>query len=314
MIGRDAHIILIALAATVGGLVAYMLPLSLFELGLAPPLGGSARAVLVVAGMVFCALLVTLFLRRDNGQRPAGKQKGSIMSFIFSRLASLARGRRRKAPASPENLPDRVVSTETPMLRRSDAHPDAPARSPLSARRDLGEESLPPVDEVEAAEWEEVVEQPQAGPVGQGDGEPALPHAPEPLPWNLIEQEMSRMTSGDPGDQPLGHAGDAARAEDQEEKPSVAGSPHAAMVAEETPAHPAAADDRPSIRQLVDRLEQGLLRKRAARSGKAEAQGASAEMAEQPQTNGHADAAASLSDENLQRALAALRPDGTRRR
>ncbi|MGE4430837.1 MAG: hypothetical protein AB7E05_08885 [Sphingobium sp.] len=345
---RDANIILIALAAVGGGVVAYVLPLSLFETGLAtiglserfpalaPPLGDTAQALLIGAGALVCALLAALFLPWDGSKRPEGQQKGSAMSFIFSRLAALTRGRRRKGPPSLEHRLDMIVPTETPVLRRSDAHPDAPARSPLFARRDLGEDALPPVDEVdqdvEAAEWEEVVEPPQAAqPAWEDERELPVPRAPEPLPWNLIEQEMSRILGGEAREQPHDMTDEGPHAGDSD--PSIPVPPPStmqagAMQADEPAAQGPAVDDRPSIPQLVDRLEQGLRRKRAqadilrqadaaaasvAASAIVEPQGATPEShspAAQFPATGQADEAASLSDEDLQRALAALRANG----
>jgi hypothetical protein len=105
----------------------------------APPLGLKAR--LVLAG--FAGLMAAgagAWLRRapdaDDGRDDApgheeqGRDKDAVgaktMGFAFSKLTALARG--RAAPA---------IASDTPSLRRADAHPDAPPRPPIFASRDF---------------------------------------------------------------------------------------------------------------------------------------------------------------------------------
>lgn len=97
----------------------------------APPLGLKAR--LIMAGFAgLMAVGIVGLTRRDSGvpaledetgraKRVQGARK---MGFAFSKLTALARGR-----AAPE--PD------MPVLRRADAHPDAPSRPPIFASRDF---------------------------------------------------------------------------------------------------------------------------------------------------------------------------------
>ena len=78
-----------------------------------PPLGTTARITLAVTGALgtfFAAFLLLRWLDRF-GSRPSPRV------------------------AAPES--------ESPRLRRRDAHPDAPARRPISATRDLGEPAPP---------------------------------------------------------------------------------------------------------------------------------------------------------------------------
>ncbi|MCI4591416.1 hypothetical protein MOK15_15125 [Sphingobium sp. BYY-5] len=101
----------------------------------APPLGLTAR--LSLAG--FAALLAVGLagvMRRDSRhgddgieeERRAWRAQGARkMSFAFSKLTALARGRAMS-----------MAEPEMPVLRRADAHPDAPPRLPIFASRDFG--------------------------------------------------------------------------------------------------------------------------------------------------------------------------------
>ena len=77
----------------------------------APPLGLTARAAIGVAGAIATFALVFALLR------------------LLDRTGLDAPRRKRDAEPVDEN----------PRLRRRDLHPDAPARRPISATRDLGE-------------------------------------------------------------------------------------------------------------------------------------------------------------------------------
>jgi len=120
----------------------------------------------------------------------------------------------------------------------------------------------------------------------------APPRAPEPLPWNLIEQEMSRILNG-------GRPHAESPAADEEEAPEIATAIYAGDdEAEFPPSAPPAS--LPTIQQLVDRLERGLHRKKLARAGEGRQGGEQA---------GHdgSSVGAGPAGEDLQRALAALR-------
>ncbi len=268
---RDANLILIALAAFGGGGVAAVLPLSLVEMVLTtsglsetvptftPPLGDTARSLLIGIATIVCGGLIALFLPwgKDGRQFP-GEKKERGMSFIFSRLAFFIRGRKEQAPEGLEKQTDSHSPAEVPLLRRSDTHPDAPARPPLLARRDLGEEALPQSD-IPAAELEKVSKDASlssSSPAGErveAKSAEHLPPAPEPLSWTLIEQEMSRLLSGaklriDSGGS---HAGED-------------GGPLAATVEAFGKSDDATDPSlpQPTIEELLERLERGLQRKR----------------------------------------------------
>ncbi|HVI99777.1 MAG TPA: hypothetical protein VM657_12010 [Sphingomonas sp.] len=79
----------------------------------APPLGITARMALILAGGAGVTALLWAGLYLAVGTR--------ALALTFG-------GERAEADAD-----------EVPVLRRADAHPDAPARRPISAARDLGE-------------------------------------------------------------------------------------------------------------------------------------------------------------------------------
>ena len=105
-----------------------------------PPLGATARAVLVLLGAGGLGAIAWLGLFLLFGDRP--------VSF----------GR------------DSEAKDSAPTIRRADAHPDANPRRPLSAARDLPPPSV--AREIEDAEFEPVVEPaPQPEPAGLAPGE-----------------------------------------------------------------------------------------------------------------------------------------------
>ena len=87
----------------------------------APPLGVTARIALILAG-------------------------GAGVTAILWAGLTLAVGTRALALTFGSGAEE---ADEVPVLRRADAHPDAPARRPISAARDLGEpiEEVPPIVE-----------------------------------------------------------------------------------------------------------------------------------------------------------------------
>ncbi|NWK95118.1 hypothetical protein DM806_05445 [Sphingobium lactosutens] len=135
-----------ALAGTAAAIALISVPVGLLETivassGLsevlpaaAPPLGMAARLSLAgFAGLL--AVGIVGIMRRDpqhadddieeegRSERAQGARK---MGFAFSKLTALARGR-----ATP------LAEPAAPVLRRADAHPDAPPRPPIFASRDF---------------------------------------------------------------------------------------------------------------------------------------------------------------------------------
>ncbi|MGK2910005.1 MAG: hypothetical protein ACSLE1_09460 [Sphingobium sp.] len=105
----------------------------------APPLGFTARAVMAgFAGLLGTGVSLSLIPRSITGHQDK-KEAGppvngeSIMGFALSKLTSLARGRGRTKS-------DIDAADAVPVLRRADAHPDAPARRPIFASQDFDTE------------------------------------------------------------------------------------------------------------------------------------------------------------------------------
>ncbi|TNE45581.1 MAG: hypothetical protein EP321_05575 [Sphingomonadales bacterium] len=251
---RDANLILVAMGAFGGGAIMLSLPLELFERvtekaglsvlvpTLAPPLGLTEHMLFAAMGAVLCALLVASILPWSRPGRADGTGGGTVMSVLFSKIASFTRGGSGKNNACLEPYDELNGGDAAPVLRRSDAHPDAPARAPLFARRDLGGEALPPV----ADGFDEPSEMGMLAMMASMYERPSsavrditglsMPRAPEPLPWELIEQEMNRVLKG---------------AQFHAQPDVMEGDP--ADVTEEA---------EPRIADLADRLEKGLTRRR----------------------------------------------------
>jgi len=246
---QHANAILTALAAFGGSVVAYSIPVRLYEVVLsttgfseilpaaAPPLGGNARMLIVIAIGLLSAGIVAALL--PGGKPAAGStSKGTYMSFVFARLGTLVRGRKPTEQDGVEEL--RLIESEQHVvLRRSDAHPDAPPREPLSARRDLGEEALPPVIRDEGGDGPQTA---VPEPIVRDITGQAMPRAPEPLPWEDIQAEMDRLLH-------VARERDAAFARYDDIVPADQG--------DDDP------EREPTITELADRLERGLARRRA---------------------------------------------------
>lgn|GEM_PF-5786065 len=239
---RDANAILIAFAGMGGAIVAYSVPTSLYELAFSssgiselitaarPPLGNTAHALIIIGSAIACAAIVASILPKGRVSR-RDTEKGNIMTFAFSKLVALARGGTKsdKTPLNFDDSPPLYEADPAPVVRRSDAHPDAPPRSPVFARRELGAEALPPVQDV-ANDTHYASE-----PIVEDITGLSMPRAPEPLPWEKIEQEMDRLLAGArlPG---TGQAIGAGKGD---------------------------AMSLPSIPELAERLERGLAKRRA---------------------------------------------------
>lgn len=277
---RDAHAILIALAAIGGAGAGALVPADMLELasrisGLdqifpaaAPPLGETARLAfsgLTGAGAAGLAALLSPLKARANPK----DTEDSNMTFMASTFAGLFR-RKSKYSELTDDMPAAEPEIElAPSVRRADAHPDAPPRAPLMVSRDLAGEASPLVDE-----------EPRGTIVEDITGL-SMPRAPEPLPWEAIESEMGRLLEN-VRFRPVDPAPTALKGEAE-----------------------AAAE--PTIRDLTERLERGIARRRAeelAAASQPEAQVPEEEVMPAPQTS--AGELASQSPD-LDAALAALR-------
>jgi hypothetical protein len=138
---KGRGIAIMALGGLAAALLVLWIPVGLIEMvvassGLsetlpsaAPPLGLKARLLLAGFAALMAVGLMGVMRRQDRPAEQQGRrlrvQGASKMGFAFSKLTALARG--RSAP----------VDRDAPLLRRADAHPDAPARAPIFASRDF---------------------------------------------------------------------------------------------------------------------------------------------------------------------------------
>lgn len=137
---------MVALAGISVAVVMWLMPVGLVEQGVAssglseawpaaaPPLGSKARLLLCgfAALMTMGAIMMT---RRERPLAAAGQNDGErdwraegarLMGFAFTKLSAFAKGRSMPPMES------------APTVRRADAHPDAPVRTPIFASRDFG--------------------------------------------------------------------------------------------------------------------------------------------------------------------------------
>jgi hypothetical protein len=224
--GRAFDAGLAALAALSAGFVAFAMPESLFSslieatplprlvAAAQPPLGDTARFIVVGA-----SALVTF-------------------AAIWALMAALDRFPARRSPAV---APD----AEAPRLRRADAHPDAPARRPLFAVRDLGE----------PLELEELAEPPAAEAPAEEAGH-------RPLPAFLIPQGETPAPEPQAEAQPEPEAAPEPEPEPEPEARSDPEPPALSELAAQLPEAGSRTDQ--SLSQLVNRIEFGLSRKRQA--------------------------------------------------
>jgi hypothetical protein len=235
---RDAHIILVALAGLGGAGAGALFPVDMLELGsrasglaqavpaAAPPLGDTARGLFIgIAGLGTAGLAALISPWR--GRIPHKNTRDRDMTFMETALGGLFR-RRAKRVEHVEAAPDEHQEVELPpSVRRADAHPDAPPRAPLMVSRDLGNG------------FSSLIEEEPRGPIVEDITGLALPRAPEPLPWEAIETEMSRLL-------------DHVRFRPVENAPHI-----------QEPESTAPAATEPTIRDLTDRLERGIARRRS---------------------------------------------------
>ena len=141
-----------------------------------------------------------------------------------------------------------------PRVRRRDVHPDAPSRRPISAARDFGEPA-PPEMFRPVPIWLDEAE-PVAAPAFEPEPEPV--HEPEPVADLLPEPEPVFAPEPEP----------VAVTPEPEPEPEVVAEPEpepVALVEPEPTPEPAPdtqAEMPTSIAALMERLEQGLVRRR----------------------------------------------------
>jgi hypothetical protein len=250
-----------ALAAVSVGFVAFAMPANLFDGAIAatglpsvlsaaqPPLGSTARLLVVVVAAIATFALVFALLRLLD-------RRG-----IVAPTRAPARARMREVLGEAEEV-------EGPRLRRADHHPDAPARRPILAGSELGEPNLArpypqrrapepepmpepepePEPEIAEAKWEaldEVVEpeiesqpEPEAAIEPEFIPEPEPVAAPAPVADSSISDLVARLERGLERRQHI---------EDAEAAPETSARPD--------PAAPGAA---PTVPQRDDRLRSAI--------------------------------------------------------
>ena len=314
--GRTTRI----LAGIGAGLALLSMPVGLIEMlvassGLseawpaaAPPLGMKARLLIALfAGLMAAALAGILVRDRGDGAEVKDEERGDEatqgaekMGFAFSRLTALARGR----SAQP-------IDDMAPSLRRADAHPDAPARTPIFASRDFGGlDIFPRVDAggrrglVSGGDMRDPA--PVASPGFSAPVTPVIADAPLPAGEELAP-EPAFLRPAAPMPQP-------------EEAPLVAQQPEPSVEQPAAPlpvaaALPAAPTQGLSVRELTERLERGLsLRSRSPAAAPARSSAAViADMAVASPVPVRASVAEDT-DEALRAALGALRSMAARAR
>ncbi|MCM8729489.1 hypothetical protein ACFO8O_00710 [Hephaestia sp. GCM10023244] len=171
----------------------------------APPLGITARMGLILAGGAGVTALLWAGLYLAIGTR--------VLALTFG-----------------GDCPER---DELPVLRRADAHPDAPARRPISAARDLGEPTI--VDEPAGRDLPDDLDQPLAA----FDPQAILAVPAEPVRPVAALAHIKRPQVFDPGD----------RFDTFVLAPQVVSAPPVRPRPEAT------------IHALLDRLEQGMSRR-----------------------------------------------------
>ncbi|SCW56378.1 hypothetical protein SAMN02927924_01385 [Sphingobium faniae] len=215
----------------------------------APPLGMTARLGLALFAALMAIGIIGVMRRegrllalehegRSDGVRGAGK-----MGFALSRLTAFARRRERSSDRFGE-----------PVLRRADAHPDAPARAPIFASRDF--DGLDIFGRNKTSRPVEVEEDAQALAQEAGALGLTLPNGSEPLSGEELPESGGLPLSGgavpmeeaDFSEEPAEETGSFAVAEAQEE-------PVIFCPAETTPV---SSIERLSITELTARLERGL--------------------------------------------------------
>lgn len=270
---------ILGLAGAAAALAVMTIPVGLMEMvvastGLseafpaaAPPLGWKARLIVAAFAALMAVAAVAAIGRNHDEKSGRGTAKGDRkMGFAFSKLTALARGRR----------------ADGPVLRRADAHPDAPAREPIFASREF--EGLDIFRRARAEGQARPIQMPHA-PLPFSEAELGAPaqvadFAPQPAfrsPAPVAAQEPVASAPGfaapmdfqhGEGATPEPAAFDAAPVEPESVEPIIDERMEPAL-----PEQAAAVPVRPleglSVAQLTERLERGLAHRHASVAGRA---------------------------------------------
>lgn len=251
-----------------------------------PPLGNTARLALSTGiGTLTAGALLALLPRAETehmGFEATVKKAGSTAPDATTGDAAVGKGGKlagwlrtlRFGKSEPaEGTVTDFADINRLRIRNGDQHPDAPARAPIRASSDLAEPqeiSLPMAAETPAAAPLELGEDMAFAPavpstderaaapvqapsfrfappaVAEPEVEPGIPQSPDPIEDMVVEAEF------------VDHDEDIASETDANDTDTVAGVPDApfALVAEDL--------DALSVSALLERLEAGLVRRRAA--------------------------------------------------
>lgn len=237
-----------------------------------PPLGLTARVVIAIGGAAIAFGIVFLLLRLLD----------------------------RSGMSAPEAKADDALA---PRVRRRDGHPDAPAPRPISAARDLGEPMPPRAPGAAVPLWLDEAE-PVSAPVLEAAPEVEPEPAPEPIVLTPPAPEIAFVPEVEP---------EVAVVPEPEPEPVFetepetvpAHEPEVAVLVEPEPEPapiPAPQAEMPnSIAALMERLEQGLAKRRVI-----EPAPAPAVPATPPQVFPEAPEPREAPDDRLQSAIASL--------
>ncbi len=207
------------------------------------PLLGPVAAVLLGAAAGFFCLAMPLALLRGlidpaimGGRLPLALLVALVVGFatwgVFVWLDRHARPRLRYLG------PSEKAANDPPVLRRADAHPDAPARRPIFAGSDLGT-PLHLIDP-ESADWQ--VEATASDPQPQPQPEEVMTDAPAEQVEETTAEPVEAAIAPDPA-------------------PAAMFPPPRAVTAPLRAVAPAPAEPLPSLAAMIARLEAGLARK-----------------------------------------------------
>jgi hypothetical protein len=207
-----------------------------------PPLGLTARVALAVGGaaIVFGLVLLTLRLLDRSGLNGAE---------------------------------ERQETQSGPRVRRRDGHPDAPTPRPISAARDLGEPAPPRAPRAEVPVWLDEAE--PTPPAFGAPPEPVVAQMPEPEPEPEVDLVLEPEAQAEPepwhAPEPVVFPGPEPRFVPEPEPVSVLAvepepepepEPAVAEAVPPVPVPAPRADMPTSIAELMERLEQGLARRK----------------------------------------------------
>ncbi len=251
---RGLDLPMAALAALSAGFVVFSLPEDLLEQLVAatgigsvvaaaqPPLGNTARIGLSAAAAAVAFALVYLVLRLID-RKPVEREPEDVEEPVAPR--------RRLIVESPPELEEQPLGLR---LRRSDAHPDAPARRPIFAMSDFGE---PEPDKSPLLSKPEKKGNAPAAPFWEPEDFPAA-EPEEAEAWMLQQEEQDRQPQEPPAAPPAPPAPKPEAEPEAVQAPQPEPEPEPEPESAPSPAAREPVRQNESIAELMARLERGL--------------------------------------------------------